>query len=87
MSAALNKSLASGKLSVRKQSSGEAIIVFQNPVVKTDAEGRRYTVTVNPVRIAHANAVDLFARKDVDGDAVRQSNLAELLKAGVLSVL
>ncbi len=86
MSAALNRSLAAGVLKVRKTASGEAVIVFRNPVAKTDEDGNKTSVTVNPVRIAHSNVVDLFARKDVDKDAVKQSNILDLLKMGAIEV-
>jgi len=87
MSAALNRSLAAGGLKVRKVASGEAVIVFRNPVAKTDEDGNKFSVTISPVRIAHGKTVDLFARKDVDKEAVRQSNLDSLLKLGALEVV
>ena len=87
MSAALNRSLAAGGLKVRKAASGEAVIVFRNPVAKTDKDGNKFSVTISPVRIAHGNVVDMFARKDVDKDAVKQSNLLNLLKLGALEVV
>ena len=87
MSAALNRSLAAGNLKVRKVASGEAFIVFRNPVSKTDGEGRKYSVSINPVRIAHNSTLDLFQRKDVDKDAVRQSNVTSLIQSGVLEVV
>lgn len=87
MSAALTKAVAAGKLRVRKVASGEAIIVFRNPVAKTDDDGRKYSVTINPVRIAHGNVIDLYARREVDKEAVKQSNLTKLVQAGVLEVV
>ena len=87
MSAALKRALAAGGLKVRKSASGEAVIVFRNPVAKTDEDGNKFSVTISPVRIAHGNVVDLFARKDVDKDAVKQSNLTNLLKLGALEVV
>ena len=87
MSAALNRALAANDLKVRKAASGEALIVFRNPVAKTDDEGNKYSVTISPVRITNGGVVDLFARKDVDRDAVNQSNLAQLLKMGALEVV
>ena len=87
MSAALTRSLAAGGLKVRKVASGEAIIVFRNPVAKTDGEGNKYSVSINPVRIAHGGTLDLFQRKDVDKDAVKQSNVTSLIQKGVLEVV
>ena len=87
MSAALKRSLAAGGLKVRKVASGEAVIVFRNPVAKTDDEGNKFSVTISPVRLAHGNVVDLFARKDVDEAAVNQSNLGNLLKQGAVAVV
>jgi hypothetical protein len=87
MSAALKRSLAANGLKVRKVASGEAVIVFRNPVAKTDEDGNKFSVTISPVRIAHGNSVDLFARKDVDKDAVSQSNLNNLLKMGAIEVV
>jgi hypothetical protein len=87
MSAALKRSLAAGGLRIRKVASGEAVIVFRNPVAKTDDDGNKFTVIISPVRIAHGNVVDLFARKDVDKDAVSQSNLNNLLKLGAVEVV
>ena len=87
MSAALKRSLAANGLKVRKVASGEAVIVFRNPVAKTDEDGNKFSVTIGPVRISHGNVVDLFARKDVDKDAVSQSNLGNLLKLGAVEVV
>ncbi len=87
MSAALKRSLAAGELKVRKVASGEAVIVFRNPVAKTDEDGNKFSVTIGPVRLAHGNIVDLFARKDVDEAAVNQSNLGNLLKLGAVAVV
>ncbi len=87
MSAAIARALAAGGLKVRKVASGEAIIVFQNPVAKTDDDGNKYTVDINPVRINHAKTIDLFARKEVDKDAVKQSNVTSLVAKGVLEVV
>jgi hypothetical protein len=87
MSAALKRSLAAGGLTIRKVASGEAVIVFRNPVAKTDEDGNKFSVTISPVRIAHGNTVDLFARKDVDKAAVNQSNLGNLLKMGAVEVV
>ncbi len=87
MSAKLKRALAAGELKVRKVASGEAIVVFRNPVGKTDEEGNKYSVTINPVRIAHGNVIDLFARKEVDKAAVKQSNITSLIKLGILEVV
>lgn len=87
MSAALTRSLAAGGLKIRKVASGEAVIVFRNPVAKTDKDGNNFSVTISPVRIAHGNVVDMFIRKDVDTAAVKQSNLLNLLKLGALEVV
>ena len=87
MSAALKRSLAAGGLKVRKTASGEAVIVFRNPVSKTDEEGNKISVTISPVRIAHGNVVDLFARKDVDKDAIQQSNFSDLMRLNAVEVV
>ena len=87
MSATLNRALASGSLRVRNQASGEAIVVFRNPVLKTDDDGVKFSVDVKPVRISNGKTVDMFGRKDVDKDAVKQSNIEKLVKAGVLEVV
>jgi hypothetical protein len=87
MSATLNRALAAGSLKVRNQASGEAIVVFRNPVLKTDDDGVKFTVDIKPVRIANGKTVDMFGRKDVDKAAVKQSNVTKLVQAGVLEVL
>ena len=87
MSRALSRALSAGSVSVRKVASGEAIVVFRNPVLKTDDEGNRYTVQINPVRISHGNTINLFNRKEVDAAAVQQSNLKGLIQQGVLEVV
>jgi len=86
MSVALSRALAAGSVNVRKVASGEAIIVFNNPVQKKDKEGVPYSVTVSPIRIAHGKAINLFQRKEVDAAAIKQSNLAKLIQQGVLEV-
>lgn len=87
MSATLNRALAAGSLKVRNQASGEAIVVFRNPVLKTDDDGVKFTVDIKPVRIANGKTVDMFGRKDVDKAAVKQSNVTKLVQSGVLEVL
>lgn len=87
MSIALSRALSTGNVSVRKTASGEAIIVFRNPVLKTDEDGNRFTVTISPVRISHGKTIDLFSRKDVDEAAVKQSNVTGLVQQGVLEVV
>jgi hypothetical protein len=87
MSVALSRALSSGSVSVRKVASGEAIIVFRNPVQKTDGDGVRYSVQISPVRISHGNAINLFQRKEVDEAAIKQSNLTNLVQQGVLEVV
>jgi len=87
MSATLKRTLAAGELKVRKVASGEAIVIFRNPVGKTDKDGNKYSVTISPVRIAHGNVIDLFARKEVDKAAVKQSNITSLIQLGVLEVV
>jgi len=87
MSVALSRALSAGNVSVRKTASGEAIIVFRNPVLKTDEDGNRFTVTISPVRISHGKTIDLFSRKDVDEAAVKQSNVTGLVQQGVLEVV
>ena len=61
--------------------------MFRNPVGKTDEDGNKYSVTISPVRIAHGNVIDLFARKEVDKAAVKQSNITSLIQLGVLEVV
>jgi hypothetical protein len=87
MSATLNRALAAGSLKVRNQASGEAIVVFRNPVLKTDDDGVKFSVDVKPVRISNGKTVDLFGRKDVDKAAVKQSNIQRLVQSGILEVL
>jgi hypothetical protein len=55
--------------------------------LKTDEDGVKFSVDVKPVRIANGKTVDMFGRKDVDKDAVKQSNIGKLVRAGVLEVL
>ena len=87
MSRALTRALSTGSLSVRKVASGEALIVFRNPVMKTDEEGQKFTVNVKSVRISSSNTINLFQRKDVDAAAVNQSNVQALVQQGVLEVV
>jgi hypothetical protein len=87
MSATLNRALAAGSLRVRNQASGEAIVVFRNPVLKTDDDGVKFSVSVKPVRISNGKTINMFSRKDVDTSAVKQSNVEQLIRAGVLEVL
>lgn len=87
MSVALSRALSAGECSVRKVASGEVLVVFRNPVLKTDDEGNRYTVQVAPVRISHGKTINLFQRKEVDEAAVKQSNLTGLVQQGVLEVV
>lgn len=86
MSVALSRALAAGNVNVRKVASGEAIVVFKNPVQKRDKEGVPFSVTVAPIRISHAKTINLFQRKDVDAAAIKQSNLSKLIQQGVLEV-
>jgi len=87
MSAALTRALAAGSLVVRKVASGEVIVLFNNPVSKKDKDGKRYSVNINPVKLSHGNAVNLFDRVEVDKQAIEQSNLRKLLAKGVIEVV
>ncbi len=87
MSVALSRALSAGNVSVRKVASGECIVVFRNPVLKTDDDGNRFTVQIGPVRITHGQTINLFQRKEVDAAAVKQSNLTGLIQQGVLEVV
>ncbi len=87
MSVALSRALSAGNVSVRKVASGEVLIVFRNPVLKTDEKGNRFTVQISPVRISHSKKIDLFNRKEVDAAAIKQSNLTGLIQQGVLEVV
>jgi hypothetical protein len=87
MSATLDRALAAGDLKVRKLASGEAIVVFNNPVVKTGPDGEKFTVKIGAVRISHSHDLDLFSRKDVDREAVKQSNIRTLVESGILEVV
>ena len=87
MTAALNKALVAGSLKVKKVASGEAIVVFRNPVTKTEKDGSKSTISIKPVVISSNKVVDLFSRKDVDAEAIRQSNLTNLLKLGALEIV
>jgi hypothetical protein len=74
MSAKLEKALASKQVLVRKLASGEVCVHFQNKDVKD-------------IIISHKGVVDLLSKRGVTIDAIRNSNLKELIQERLVEVV
>jgi hypothetical protein len=74
MSAKLEQALASKQLFVRKVVSGEVSIQFKDPALK-------------PIVISHNGVLDLFSKRGVTSDAIRESNLKDLVNAQYVEVV
>lgn len=76
MSAKLEKALAAKKVLVRKRGtiSGEVTIIFRNKEIKN-------------VLLSHKGIVDLLSKRGVTTEAIRNSNLKELIKKSKLEVI
>ncbi len=67
MSAKLEKALAEKQVWVRKKTTGETIIFFKNKEIKN-------------VLLSHTGVIDLLAKRGVTTEAIRNSNLKDLVK-------
>lgn len=74
MSAKLEKALAIKQVLVRKQASGEVVIHFQHKDIKD-------------VVLSHRGVVDILSKRGVTTEAIRNSNLRELIKKRHIEVL
>jgi len=74
MSAKLEKALAIKQVLVRKQSSGEVVIHFQHKDIKD-------------VILSHRGIVDILSKRGVTTEAIRNSNLKDLIKKRHVEVL
>jgi len=74
MSAKLEKALAMKQVLVRKNTTGEIKITFESKDVKD-------------VILSHRGIVDLLSKRGVTTEAIRQSNLKELIGKRYIEVL
>ena len=74
MSAKLEKALAAKQVLVRKLVSGEVVVHFTSPDIKD-------------IILSHNGAIDILSKRGVTSDAVRSSNLVELIAKKYVEVL
>lgn len=74
MSAKLEKALARKQVLVRKLVSGEVVIHFQSSDIKD-------------IILSHNGVIDLLSKRSVTTDAVRDSNLKELIQKRYVDVV
>ena len=74
MSAKLEKALAIKQVLVRKKASGEVVIHFQHKDIKD-------------VVLSHRGIVDILSKRGVTTEAIRNSNIKDLIKKKCLEVL
>lgn len=70
----LEEALASKKVFIKKLVSGEVTIHFKDPKVKD-------------VVVSHSGTMDLLAKRSVTVDAIRNSNLQELIANSVIQII
>lgn len=73
MSAKLEKALAEKQVWVRKKVTGQTIIFFKNKDIKN-------------VLLSNTGIVDLLAKRGVTTEAIRNSNLKDLVKKGKVEI-
>ena len=74
MSVKLEQAIAKRQVLVRKLVSGEAVIHFHDKNIKD-------------IILSHGTVMDILARRGVTVDAIRKSNLKELIESRVVDVL
>ena len=74
MSAKLEKALAMKQVLVKKVVSGEVKIHFFDKDLK-------------PITLSHSGIIDLLSRRGVTIDAIRESNIKQLLAEGHIQVI
>lgn len=74
MSAKLEKALAMKQVLVKKVASGEVKIHFRDKNLK-------------PITLSHSGIMDLLSRRGITVDAIRQSNLKDLITQGFIQVV
>lgn len=74
MSAKLENALANRQVLIRKIVSGEVVIHFADSDIKS-------------VILSHGGVMDLASRRGVTVDAIRNSNLNDLLKRRMVEIL
>lgn len=74
MSVKLEQAIAKRQVLVRKIVSGEVVIHFQDKDIKD-------------IVLSHSTVMDILARRGVTVDAIRKSNLQDLINARMLEVL
>ena len=74
MSAKLEKALAIKQVLVRKKASGEVVINFKHKEIKN-------------VILSHRGIVDILSKRGVTTEAIRNSNLRDLIKKRFVEVL
>jgi hypothetical protein len=73
MSAKLEKALAAKQVLIRKKTTGEVVVRFKNKDIKN-------------VILSNRTVLDLLSKRGVTPEAVRQSNLKELIKRNHVEV-
>jgi len=74
MSAKLAKALATKQVLIRKKTSGEVVVHFKHKDIKD-------------VLLSHRGIVDLLSKRGVTTEAIRNSNLKELLQKRAVEVM
>lgn len=74
MSMKLEQALATKKVLVKKLISGEVTIHFPDQAVKD-------------IVISHDGIVDLLSKRGVNADAIRKSNLKDLISRNIIKIL
>lgn len=74
MSAKLEKALASKQVLIRKLASGEVCVHFESKDIKD-------------IIISHKGVVDLLSKRGVTVDAIRNSNLKDLIRDNLIEVI
>lgn len=74
MSAKLERALERKKVLVRKRAAGECVVHFKSKDIKD-------------VVLSHMGVLDLMSKRGVTAEAVRNSNLKELLQRKIVEIV
>lgn len=74
MSVKLEQAIAKRQVLVRKVVSGEVVIHFQDKNIKD-------------IVLSHSTVMDILARRGVTVDAIRKSNLKDMIESRMIEIL
>jgi len=74
MSAKLEQAISNKQVLVRKIVTGEVVVYFSSPDIKS-------------ICLSHSGVVDVFSKRGVTAEAIRSSNLKELVERRLVDII